>query len=121
MIDLGILRFFSVFGDIESQPNCTQKCQAQKPEKLEVYPNIHAERVRDEKIDKTDRHQKDEAKVLYFSPGKVGHGDTGKNCFDVLLFGESTEKKNRSKKPVQERRLPLNESRILESNRHAAE
>ena len=53
-----ILRFFSVFGDIKSKPNCKKKCQAQKPEELEVYPNIHAEAIGDSQIDKTDDDEK---------------------------------------------------------------
>ena len=56
MVDFCILRLFSVFGDIESQPNCKQKCQAQKPEELEVYPYVHTETVGDKKVDKTDGH-----------------------------------------------------------------
>ena len=49
-----ILRFFSVFGDIKSKPNCKKKCQTQKAEELEVHPNIHTESISNKNINKTD-------------------------------------------------------------------
>ena len=115
------MRFLRIFGDIESKSNCKKKCQAQKPEELEVYPNIHAEAIGDSQIDKTDDDEKAQTEVLNIAPGVLRQSDARENFLNVILLREASEKKDRGKEPIQKRGLPLNEGGILKGDRHAAE
>ena len=95
---------------------------ADEAEKLEIHPGFRGERVSNREVDKPDHDEEPDPALLEVFPDVGGKGDlSADQLMNEVLSGHAAVDQDRGKDPVEDRRLPLDEKRIVEPDREAAE
>ena len=115
-------RVGAVFRDVETHREREGEREAKEAEKLEIHPGFRGERVSNREVDKPDHDEEPDPALLEVFPDVGGKGDlSADQLMNEVLSGHAAVDQDRGKDPVEDRRLPLDEKRIVEPDREAAE